>query len=181
MPYATPQRFVQEFGLDETTQLLQDTQRLVTSALLKLAMAGTLPSAPTSGVTQDQLDAVNAGMARLNRKLFDMSNFMDGFLRSAVTLPLPDNHRDAGVLEECCLALVRFGMCNSTDNSTEGMKDMDARWRDWLKEVQKGRVQLVDSATGDGPVVSNRFRSGPVKSRFDWEFNERFGQGGGAL
>jgi phage gp36-like protein len=181
MAYATPQRFAQEFGLEETSQLMQDTQRLVTADAVQMALAGTLPAGPTSSLTQAQLDAVNAGMARLVRKLSDMSNFMDGYLRSAVVLPLPANHRDAGVLEECCLALVRESLSGSADNATDAMKDVAARWRAWLVDVQKGRVQLVDSATGEGPVVRNRYRTGPVASRIDWDFNERFGRGGGAL
>lgn len=181
MAYATPQRFVQEYGLDETRQLLVDTQRLVTAELVSMAMAGTLPSGPVSGITQADLDAITAAMVRLNRKLDDVSNFMDGYLRSAVQLPLPSNHASAGVLEECCVALTRVGLAVSADNASDGMTRLSDQWREWLKDVQKGRVQLVDSATGQGPVVANRYRSGPVMSNVDWEFNARFGRGGGAL
>ena len=48
MAYATPQRFIQEYGLDETTQLLADEQQLLTSQLLSDALAGSWTGTPSA-------------------------------------------------------------------------------------------------------------------------------------
>ncbi len=181
MPYATTARFIQEYGLDETTQLLQDTQRQVTSDLVAQAVAGTLPTVPVPPVTQAMLDATVAGMARFTRKLTNVSNYMDGYLRSVVALPLAPEDASAGTLEECCLVLTKVGLAIDCDNATDRMDKLADQWRTWLKDVQAGRVQLVRSDTGTNPPIAKRFRSGATKSNYDWAFNERFGRGGGAL
>lgn len=163
MAYATPQRFIQEFGLDETTQLLADEQNLLTSQLLSDALAGAWTGTPSAA----EQAAANAAKDRITRKLTTVSNFMDGYLRSAVTLPLSTGDANAGTLEECCIALAREGLADDSDNATERMGKTADRWRAWLRDVQAGRATLV--ATSGAEVVGRgRVRSGQAASSFNW-------------
>jgi phage gp36-like protein len=165
MPYATPARVIQEFGLEEVTQLLQDEQRLLTSTLLLDALAAVFAGTPSPA----EQAAATAGVLRLNRKLETVSNMMDSYLRGAVALPLALDDANAGTLEECCVALVRCGLADDTDNATERMDKCCDQWRVWLKDVARGVVQLV-SATGQ-PVPANSHsgtRSGQAVTGYDW-------------
>lgn len=164
MAYATPQRFIQEYGLDETTQLLADEQQLLTSQLLSDALAGSWTGTPSAA----EQAAANAAKDRLSRKLVTMSNFMDGYLRSAVTLPLSVNDTNAGTLEECCVALVREGVADDSDNVTERIVDIADRWRAWLKDVQSGKVTLITS-TGEEVPSRGRVRTGQAASSYNWD------------
>ncbi len=178
MSYASPQRFVEQFGITEAAQLLMDTQRLLTPELLQAAIAGTLPAvSPT--VTQAMLDVATNALAHLVRKLLTSSNFMDGYLRSAVLLPLPAGDANAGTLEECCMALTRVSLAVDADNATERMDALADQWRAWLKDVSAGRVQLVRSDTGQGPATTHRVRSGQAATGFNWDFHQNFGNQGG--
>lgn len=167
MPYATASLFIQKFGLDETTQLLADEQNTLTSLLLTDAIAVSLGGAWTGTPAQADKDVANACLARMNRQLVVSSNFMDGYLRAAVTLPLATTDANAGVLEDCCLALVRFGLADDSDNATERMGKAFEQWRAWLKDVQAGRAQLVAS-TGEAVPSKGRARTGQAVSGFDW-------------
>lgn len=163
MAYATPQRFIQEYGLDETTQLLADEQQLLTSQLLTDALAGAFTGSPSVA----EQAAANAAKDRITRKLVTVSNFMDGYLRSAVTLPLSAQDANAGTLEECCIALVRCGLADDTDNATERMDEIGKQWRSWLKNIQAGRVSLV-TASGDEVASTGRVKTGQAGSGFNW-------------
>jgi len=164
MAYATPQRFIQEYGLDETTQLLADEQQLLTSQLLSDALAGSWTGTPSVA----EQAAANAAVARITRKLATISNFMDGYLRVAVTLPLSANDANAGTLEECCVALAREGLSDDSDNITERMEKVADRWRTWLRDVQAGRATLV-TTTGDEVVGRGRVRTGQAATNFNWD------------
>ena len=168
MPYATPQRFIQEYGLDETTQLLADEQQLLTSQLLTDALSVALGGAWTGTPSAAEQAAANAAKDRITRKLQTVSNFMDGYLRGAVTLPLSVNDANAGTLEECCIALVREGVADDSDNVTERMVDIADRWRVWLKDVQSGKVTLVTSS-GDEVAGRGRVRTGQAATAYNWD------------
>jgi phage gp36-like protein len=178
MPYATPQRFIEQFGITEVTQLLMDDQRQLKPELLQAAMAGTLP-AVSAGVTQAMLDAATKALARLVHKLATTSNFMDGYLRAMVQLPLSADDANAGTLEDCCLALTRFNLASDADNATERMDDLAAGWKKWLLDIAKGNVQLVRSDTGQGPATTHRVRTGQAATGFNWDFHQNFGNQGG--
>lgn len=167
MPYATASLFIQKFGLDETTQALADEQNTLTSLLLTDAIAVSLGGAWTGAPSQADKDVANACLARMNRQLVVSSNFMDGYLRSAVTLPLAASDANAGVLEDCCLALVRYGLADDSDNATERMEKAFEQWRAWLKDVQAGRAELVGAA-GEEVPSKGRIRTGQAVSGFDW-------------
>lgn len=173
MPYATPSQVIAEFGLREITQLLTDEQNLLTEQLLLDAIAVAAGGAWTGTPAQADKDAATAALARFNRKLDTMSNFMDGFLRNAVTLPLAANDANAGTLNECCMALSRGGLSDDPDNATERMDEVCATWRAWLRDVSRGTVQLVNPAGTTVPGKS-RIRSGQANSAYDWN---RFGGG----
>lgn len=168
MAYATASLCIQKFGLDETTQALADEQNTLTSLLLTDAITVSLGGAWTGLPAQADKDVATACLARLNRQLVVSSNFMDGYLRSAVTLPLAAGDANAGVLEDCCLALVRYGLADDADNATERMGRAFEQWRAWLKDVQAGRAELVGSA-GEAVPSKGRVRTGSAASGFDWD------------
>lgn len=163
MPYATPAQFIAKFGMDETVQLLADEQQLLTAQLLRDAMAGAWTGSPS----QAEQDAAIAALARLTRELKNQSNFIDGYLRSALTLPLAEGDANAGTLEDCCLALARCGLADDSDNATERMTKTCDTWRAWLKDVAAGRAHLAGEG-GEAPAATARFRSGQANSSFAW-------------
>jgi phage gp36-like protein len=167
MPYATPQQVIQEYGLKEVTQLLTDEQGLLTEQLLLDAVAVAAGGAWTGAPSQADKDAANAALARFNRKLVTVSSFMDGFLRSAVTLPLSADDANSGTLNECCMALARCGLADDPDNATELMLSGCDTWRAWLKDVARGVVQLVNPV-GETLPAKRRVRTGQAASGFDW-------------
>jgi len=168
MPYATPARFVESFGLDETVQYLADEQHLLNSVLLTDALAGVWTGAPSA----DERAAATAAVARLLRKLDTQSNFMDGYLRSAVALPLPPETANAGTLEECCLALVRCALADDSDNATERMDKCCADWKTWLKDIAMGRAKLAGVA-GMPVAASGGVKTGQAISGFNWDTHRR--------
>ena len=168
--YAAPADFFQAFGLEDAAQLLADEERLLTAMLLKDAVAVSSFGTWTGSPTQAERDATQAALARLERELLSKSNFMDGYLRSAVTLPLPEGDANASTLRECCLALVRCGLADDADNATERIDKLRDQWMGWLKDIAAKRVSLVGAA-GQlmAPVGSVRF--GQAKSayaQFGW-------------
>lgn len=167
MPYATPQQLIAEYGLKEVAQLLADEQSLLTELLLTDAIAVAAGGLWTGNPTAGDMAAAVTALARLNRKLETISNFMDGFLRGAVTLPLLAGDANAGTLNECCMALVRCGLSDDPDNATERMDDQAATWRTWLKNVSIGIVTLVNPA-GQQVAGKSRIRTGQAASGFDW-------------
>lgn len=166
--YATAQLFIAKYGFDETTQLLADEERLLTKQLLKDALAGTWTGTPTA----EEKAAAKEALARLRRELATASSFMDGYLRSVVTLPLPPGDANATTLETCCLALARAELADDPDNRTEQMATVADTWRKWLKDIAGGRVQLV-KADGTQPTPTRGVRGGQAATRFDWD---RFGR-----
>ena len=168
MPYATPQQVIAEFGLKEVTQLLADEQGLLTELLLTDAIAVASGGLWTGNPSALEIAAAQTALARFVRKIDTQSNFMDGFLRSAVTLPLAAGDANAGTLNECCMALTRCGLSDDPDNATERMDTSCATWRSWLKDVARGTVQLVNPA-GQAVAGKSRIRSGQAGSGYDWD------------
>lgn len=173
--YASAQAYIERFGLAEATGMLADEERLLTPQLLQDAVAGTFSGTPTAA----QVAAGRAAAARLRRQLATVSNFMDGYLRSAVVLPMAAGDANAGTLEECCLHLTRFGLADDTDNATERMDTTAKMWRDWLRDVSQGKVQLV-GVSGQAAPSQGRTRTGKTRSRWDWTGYGGGNGGGGA-
>lgn len=167
MSYATATQFHRRYGLEDAAQQLADEQQLLTGTLLLDAIAVATGGAWTGTPTADEQAAAVAALARLERELAVASSYMDGYLRSAMTLPLAPGDAAAGTLEDCCLALARCGLADDTDNATERMDKRCAEWRVWLKDIAAGRVQLV-GGTGSTPVAAGGVRSGQAASGFDW-------------
>lgn len=163
MAYATPAQFIAKFGLEETTQLLQDEERLLTAQLLKDALAGSWTGSPSA----DEQAAATDALTRLTDQLATSSNTMDGYLRAVVALPLAGDDGNSGTLRDCCLALARCGLADDCDNSTERMEAACATWRAWLKDVAARRVQLVNDS-GAAPAVTRGVRGGQARSGYDW-------------
>jgi len=163
MPYATPTHFIAKFGLAETVQLLADEEQLLTAELLLGSIAGAWTGASSAA----EQAAATAALARLVTELQVASNFMDGYLRAVVTLPLAEDDANAGTLQTCCLALARVGLADDPDNATERMDKAAETWRAWLKDIAARRVQLVTPA-GDTPTGTASVRAGQAKSGFCW-------------
>lgn len=163
MPYATPQQAIQNYGLKEITQLLTDEQELLTETLLTDAIAGVWTGDPSA----DEKAAAEAALARFIRKIETASSMMDGYLRNAVTLPLSADDANIGTLNECCMALVRCGLADDSDNATERADECCERWRIWLKDVARGTVQLVNPV-GETLPGKSRIRSGQAASAYNW-------------
>ena len=171
--YALPLAYLLRFGATEAVQMLGDEQQLLTEGLLRDALAIIDGSASTwhGTPTGDEMAAGLAAATRLNRALAMTTNMMDGYLRNVVKLPIPADDANAGVLEDCCLALTRAGLADDPDNATDRMDQVAKDWRAWLKDVSKGVVQLV-GAQGEPPPSPTRVRSGQAASGYDWT---RFG------
>lgn len=163
--YATASAYLQKFGAAEAAQALADEEQLLTEQLLKDAIAVAGGGAWTGAPGDAEKAAGVAGLARLERQLAVSSNFMDGYLRAAVTLPLAPT--DATVLEDCCLALVRAELHDDSDNATERMDETAKTWRKWLVDVQAGRVTL-SGAEGEALPSRGRVKVGLAASGYDW-------------
>jgi len=138
--YATASQFAQEYGLSETYQLLRDEQdELLSPELLGEGLAG----AYGADRTEAEKAVCDAAIGRLASMLVDMSLFMDGYLRSAVTLPLSAADIAQTPLKTCCLELTRCQLMDDPDNLTEQQEKRCKRWDVWLKDVAAGVVRLL--------------------------------------
>lgn len=168
MPYTTPARYCDEVGHDEARAQLLDDGRVLTAELLRQVVAveaGVAPWPPET--TTPEKDVATAAHERLVRKLDSVCNFMDGYLRAAVTLPLSASDQNIGTLETCCLALLREELANDADMSTELIVKRADRWRKWLVDVASKTVALVGQ-DGTSPAGSSRVVHGQAKSSIDW-------------
>lgn len=169
MLYTSASAFIAKHGLDETTQLLADEQNLLTSLLLTDAISVDGMGYWTGEPSEAEIAAAQAALARINRQIETTSNFMDSYLRKAVSLPLAPADANAGTLEECCLALVRCGLADDTDNATERMDKCCDQWRTWLKDVGRGLVELVGtSGLPVAPNTSSGARYGQAATGVNW-------------
>lgn len=166
MTYATAARYCEEFSYPEARTQLRDDQGLLTAELLRVAVAGT---AWPAGTTPEAQAVATAAVERLVRKLGNVANIMDGYLRAAVTLPVPQSVELLGSLEECCLALARDELANDSGESTDLITKRADRWRLWLRDVAAKKVSLVQAdgtvaeSTGSGRVVT-----GQPGSAYNW-------------
>jgi phage gp36-like protein len=158
--YATAADYVQEFGFTETFQLLRDEAELLTVELLREAMAGVF----LSGHTDDEIAAATQAVARLADIIVRSERFIDGFIRSAVTLPLTQDQVDQTPLKTCCLELSRCQLKDDDDNMSELQQERCKEARSWLKEVARGNVKLLSSPAS----TSGRVLSGRMPSAYNW-------------
>ncbi len=178
MLYATPAAFIARYGADECAQILADNAGLLTPYLLTAAANGAFDSTTTSA----QQFAATTTLTKLVRQLAASSNYMDGYLRSVVTLPLSASDANSGALEVCCIELTRGAIASDGAGATERTDMLADRHRTWLKDISAGRVQLVNSS---GASISGAaVRSGQAGSRFAWNRFPRgadngYGFGGG--
>lgn len=169
MAYTTPNRYCEEVGLDEARGQLLDDGRVLTTDLLRQVMEVAAGGSWPGTTTLPERVVAQAAYDRLLRKLETVSNFMDGYLRAAVELPLQAGHPALGTLEECCQALARDELASDSDVSTELIVKRADRWRKWLVDISRKTVQLVSSGTEPGASFgSGKVLTGQAKSRFDW-------------
>lgn len=159
--YATLAEYVQEFGLEETCQLLRDEgDDLLTPELLREGIADEYSSERTA----DERAACDRAMARLSAMLDQTSRYMDGYLRANVRLPLLQADIDQTPLKTCCLALTRCSLQDDPDNATDLQEKRCKSWYDWLRDVSTGRVRLLPPPVASG----RRVLWGKVDSGYDW-------------
>lgn len=172
MAYATPADYVQAFGIEEARLRLLDEERALTAE----AFAAGLEAIEKGEPVTDEVAA--RALARLTRKLDNASNYMDGYIGNAATLPLTGIAQGMiGALQECCLALTRCAISDDTDNATERMDKRCDTWRTWLKDVAAGKVKLVDAA-GDVPAGGGgKVLIGSAPSAYNWDAHAAFGGG----
>ena len=173
MAYTTPNRYCEEVGFDEARGQLLDEGRVLTVELLRQVLAVVAGGDWPQATTVPERVVAMAAHDRLVRKLATVSNFMDGYLRGAVALPLQAGDAALGTLDECCIALARDELASDSDMSTELIVKRADRWRKWLVDISNKTVQLV-STTADANATfgSGKVLTGQAKSGFDWQ---RFG------
>ena len=164
MAYTTPVNMAQAFGLEELAQLLADEEQLLTSALLKDAIAGSWTGSPSD----EEKTAASAGLARLERTIRNNSNLIDGYLRSKLQLPLATDDANAGTLEDCCNALVRYALRDDSENMTDLVEARKKHWMTWLRDVADGRTQLAGAGGREVPTVGG-VHTGQPKSAYPWK------------
>jgi phage gp36-like protein len=163
MPYATPLVFIQRYGAEESAQVLADGMGVLTPELLVAAISGVWPA----GITADEQAVASAAVARMVHELAITSNYMDGYLRSACTLPLAATDANTGMLEVCCLRLTRSALASDGTGATERTDSQAQEQRAWLRDVAQGRVQLV-SNSGDAVAPNRNVKTGQAASGFSW-------------
>lgn len=173
MTYATPTRYCEEFGYDEVRNQLLDEGRVLTVGLLQAVLAVVAGGAWAAEITMPERVVAMAAHDRLLRKLGTVSNYMDGYLRAAVALPLPPGDAALGTAADCCLAITRDELASDADMSTDLIVKRADRWRKWLVDISNKTVQVV-SSSGDAVAASGsgKVLTGQAKSGYDWS---RFG------
>jgi phage gp36-like protein len=166
--YSTPQQYIAKFGLVEAAQLLADEERLLTPELLGQAVQRFDGGLWTLDSTADEQRAATRALDRLTRQLATCSNYIDGYLRPVVSLPLAVGDANASTLEDCCLALTRAELADDSDNATERMDEAAKKWRGWLRDVSARKVSLVAATGADMVTETPRWRTGAIKSGYDW-------------
>lgn len=163
MSYSTPAKFIEQFGLEETTDLLRDEEQLVTSDLLKEAMAGEFIDR-----SQEEIAAAESAIKHLNDALTSASRMMDGYFLAVLSLPLTQQQIDLAPVSECCLELARCHLQDDDDNQSEDSEKRCKRWFSWLRDVADSRVKLVVEQAGTGGPRHGYFRSDEKWSQYPW-------------
>jgi phage gp36-like protein len=169
MPYTTPARYCDEVGLSEARTQLLDQGRVLTAELLQQVLAFVAGTAWPVETTTPQRVVAMAAHDRLQRKLGTVSQYMDGYLRAAVTLPLGPADPALGTLEECCTAIARDELASDPDVSTDLVRERAQRWRKWLVDVSNGVTHLVSAADELPTRGTGKVLHGTAKSSYDWD------------
>lgn len=167
--YASVVQYLNEFGIDEATQLLADEQDLLSVELLQARLVGN-----TAGHSVEQKAVLDKALARLEAMLNQQSHYINGFIRKKVRLPLAQADADKTPLAACCMNLTRMQLMDDADNATDEMHKRVARWDKWLRDIANGHVVLFDADSGlsvaDGVATSTQKKHHfcVSKSSFDW-------------
>lgn len=157
--YASVEQYIQEYGLIEAVQLLNDEDNELTLQLLKDWLDNR-----TSGHTAEQTKVLAAVITRLESMLEQQSQFMNGYLRQQVNLPLSTEQIAQTPIRTCCLELTRFQLADDCDNGTEAMQFRYKRWLVWLDSVSKGHLQLLDATSSSDANV----HVGTMHTNYRW-------------
>lgn len=169
MAYTTPTRYCEEAGFDEARGQLLDEGRVLTVELLKQVLAVVAGGAWPDATTLPERVVAMAAHDTLLRKLNNVSNYMDGYLRAVVDLPLAPGDSALGTLEDCCVALARDELSSDSDISTDLVVKRADRWRKWLVDISNKTVALVSTTADTGASFgSGKVLTGQAKSGFDW-------------
>lgn len=158
--YAIAQDLIQEHGINEIVQLLEDETELVTEANLVAALAGDFP------IDEDERSDVEVAISRLDNVLQQSALFMNGYIASSNALPLTADVIAKNPLKSCNIALARCKLMDDADNTTEHSENVCKDWKKWLFDISKGTVKLIQA--NNKPTCSGA-RSGVMQSAYSWE------------
>lgn len=165
MPYATAQQLVDQYGLDEISQLLSDEEYIISATLLAEELAGV----PIED--DDEAAAVERAFRRLGQVFKAQSSFIDSKIGQRYSLPLPMTEEaiNATPILECCLALSRASLCDDDDNMTDDIKADRKFWRDWLDQIANGKAIIpgITVTQNSSGAVQQRL-TGQARSNINW-------------
>ena len=165
MTYCNPRQYCDQFGLNEATMLLQDEEQTLEQHMLNAVVRN--DPVLLEPLNTPELAVAQAALARLTDALSQASRFMDGYLRSAVTLPLTEDQIKLTTLKSCCAELTRCILMDDSDNATELAEKRCETQRKWLREVNAKIVKLFPDDDAFS-VDSNETRHGIGKTSTNW-------------
>lgn len=150
MPYAVAADLVGRFNAEEIAQRAdQGIPRLVSAELLRAAVTG----GDTSEASEEELAALEAAQAVIERCLDDADNFINGYLARRYTVPVTNA---LPALRRFACDIARYFLYE--DVVTENIETRYNAAVKFLRDVAEGKVNLGDPAaapapTSDLPVV----------------------------
>jgi phage gp36-like protein len=155
MPYATPADMLERVGPKELAEVATPRDLAVVSPEL---MRDTIEGNDRSAYAQDEKDAADAALARIEGALADAQAQLDGYLGSRYSLPLAS---PPAVLTQYSVDVARFRLFD--DAPPEAVKKRYDGALQFAQRVAKGEVAIGVSdqevATGGSPEVAGPDRT----------------------
>jgi len=145
--YATVSELVNQYGVTEITQLLDDEEGNVTAAVL----TAVLNDEDTSAYTAEEVAATVRGISRADGIIAQCGNIIDASIGRHYPVPLTDTQARATAVHTCCLSLARAMLADDGDNLSDSMAKDRERWMIWLRDVSTQKAILP----GISPVATN--------------------------
>lgn len=166
--YCNPRQYCDQFGLGEATQLLQDELSDLEPHVLNAVARN--DELLLSHLSAQQIKIGNQALARLNMALDQSAKLIDGYIRSKVTLPMTPEQIAETSLMTCNAHLARCALMDDTDNSTELSEKKCSTWREFLRDVNSGKVKLLpDEQNQSAAVDTGEVRHGIGKTTTNWD------------
>lgn len=164
--YCTARQYCDQFGLSEATMLLQDEEHALAQHILNATIRA--DAVLLADLNNIERATGAAALARLENALTEMSVLMDGYLRAVVTLPLTPEQIAATPLKSCCAELTRCHLMDDSDNHTELAEKRCEVKRQWLRDVNAGRIKLFPDESA-ASTSAGETRHGVGKTLTNWQ------------